>query len=117
MGVTDLWTLVQPIGRYISIETLSGKTLAIDMSIWVTHIIKAMRDKDGNMIQNAHISATIKRILKLLFNKIKPIFVFDGKPPDLKSATLAGISITISIIIIIINSITIINKLDERKEK
>ena len=90
MGVNDLWTLVQPIGRNISIETLSGKTLAIDMSIWLVQIIKAMRDEDGTMIKNAHLTATVSRILKLLYNKIKPIFVFDGKPPEIKNKTIAG---------------------------
>ena len=90
MGVQDLWTLVQPCGRNVTIETLSGKTLAIDMSMWLTQIIKAARDKDGNMIKDAHLEKTVSRIRRLLFNKIKPIFVFDGKPPELKNKIMAG---------------------------
>ena len=96
MGVQDLWTLVQPIGRNISIETLAGKTLAIDMSIWLIQIIKAARDEDGNMVKDAHLTKTVQRILKLLYNKIKPIFVFDGKPPEIKTKTMAGIIIIIN---------------------
>jgi DNA-binding transcriptional ArsR family regulator len=85
MGVKDLWQLLSPIGRRISIESLEGKVLAIDMSIWITQFIKAMRDDDGKMIQNAHILGTLRRILRLLFHKIRPVFVFDGETPALKA--------------------------------
>jgi 5'-3' exonuclease len=84
MGVKDLWQLLAPIGRRVSIETLEGKVLAIDMSIWLTQFIKAMRDDEGKMIKNAHILGTLKRVLKLLFHKIRPVFVFDGATPQLK---------------------------------
>lgn len=80
----DLWQLLAPIGRRVSVETLEGKTLAIDMSIWMTQFIKAMRDDEGKMIKNAHIIGTLRRILKLLFHRIKPVFVFDGATPILK---------------------------------
>lgn len=38
MGVQGLWTLLAPVGRRVSIETLEGKVLAIDMSIWLTQV-------------------------------------------------------------------------------
>lgn len=85
MGVKDLWQLLAPIGRRVSIETLEGKILAIDMSIWITQFIKAMRDDEGKMVRNAHIIGTIRRILRLLFHKIKPVFIFDGETPALKA--------------------------------
>jgi 5'-3' exonuclease len=84
MGVKDLWQLLAPTGRRVSIETLEGKILAIDMSIWITQFIKAMRDEEGNMVKNAHIIGTLRRILKLLFHRIRPVFVFDGQAPILK---------------------------------
>lgn len=84
MGVKDLWQLLAPIGRRVSVETLEGKTFAIDMSIWMTQFIKAMRDEEGKMLKNAHIIGTLRRILKLLFHRIKPVFVFDGATPILK---------------------------------
>ena len=40
MGVKDLWQLLAPIGRRVSIETLEGKTLAIDASVWIVQFIK-----------------------------------------------------------------------------
>ncbi|RYH13653.1 hypothetical protein EON65_35135 [archaeon] len=88
MGVKDLWQLLAPMGRRVSIETLEGKALAIDMSIWLTQFIKAMRDEEGNMIKNAHIIGTLRRILKLLFHGIKPVFVFDGRTPQLKERVI-----------------------------
>eukprot|EP00603_Paraphysomonas_imperforata_P013960 CAMPEP_0114475252 /NCGR_PEP_ID=MMETSP0104-20121206/14035_1 /TAXON_ID=37642 ORGANISM="Paraphysomonas imperforata, Strain PA2" /NCGR_SAMPLE_ID=MMETSP0104 /ASSEMBLY_ACC=CAM_ASM_000202 /LENGTH=182 /DNA_ID=CAMNT_0001649729 /DNA_START=70 /DNA_END=614 /DNA_ORIENTATION=+ len=88
MGVKDLWQLLSPTGRRVSIETLAGKTLAIDASIWITQFIKAMRDESGKVMKNAHIIGTLRRILKLMFNKIKPVFVFDGATPMLKVQTV-----------------------------
>ena len=47
-----------------------------------------MREENGNVIANAHIIGTLRRILKLLFYQIKPIFVFDGDTPLLKKQTV-----------------------------
>merc|ERR550519_645862 len=37
---------------------------------------------------NAHLLGLYHRICKLLFYKIKPVFVFDGQAPQLKKDTL-----------------------------
>lgn len=47
-----------------------------------------MRDREGNGVQNAHLLTLFHRICKLLFFRIKPIFVFDGEAPLLKKQTL-----------------------------
>jgi hypothetical protein len=65
MGVKGLWELLSPVGRRINIETLEGKILAIDASIWITQFIKAMRDEEGKVIKNAHLIGTLRRILKV----------------------------------------------------
>ncbi|CAM9837269.1 unnamed protein product [Scytosiphon promiscuus] len=90
MGIKNLWQLLSPVGRSVSIETLAGKTLAVDVSIWLTQFIKAMRDDDGKVMKNAHIIGTLRRVVKLVFHRIRPIFVFDGGAPALKSRTLAA---------------------------
>ncbi|KAF8907309.1 hypothetical protein CPB84DRAFT_1768873 [Gymnopilus junonius] len=47
-----------------------------------------MRDKEGRVLVNAHVLGFLRRISKLLFYGIKPVFVFDGGAPALKRNTL-----------------------------
>ncbi|KAK9117156.1 hypothetical protein Sjap_016103 [Stephania japonica] len=88
MGVHGLWELIAPVGRRVSVETLAGKRLAIDASIWMVQFMKAMRDERGDMVRNAHILGFFRRICKLLFLRTKPVFVFDGGTPALKRRTV-----------------------------
>ena len=89
MGVKGLWRLLLPIGRRISIETLEGKILAIDASIWLTQFLKAMRDPEsGSVRPAAHLIGFFRRICKLQFQGIKPVFVFDGATPEIKQREL-----------------------------
>jgi DNA excision repair protein ERCC-5 len=41
------------------------QTLAIDVSIWLTQFIKAMRDDEGKVVKNAHLIGTFRRIVKV----------------------------------------------------
>ncbi|TXG54627.1 hypothetical protein EZV62_019883 [Acer yangbiense] len=88
MGVHGLWDLLAPVGRRVSVETLAGKKLAIDASIWMVQFMKAMRDEKGEMVRNAHLLGFFRRICKLLYLKTKPVFVFDGATPALKRRTV-----------------------------
>ncbi|KAK6508553.1 DNA repair protein rad2 [Arthrobotrys conoides] len=90
MGVTGLWTVVQPVARPVKLETLAQKRLAIDASIWIYQFLKAVRDKEGNALRNAHVVGFFRRIVKLLFHGIRPVFVFDGGAPLLKRQTIAN---------------------------
>ncbi|ONI19492.1 hypothetical protein PRUPE_3G281300 [Prunus persica] len=88
MGVHGLWELLAPVGRRVSVETLAGRRLAIDASIWMVQFMKAMRDEKGEMVRNAHILGFFRRICKLLYLRTKPVFVFDGGTPALKRRTV-----------------------------
>jgi DNA excision repair protein ERCC-5 len=56
--------------------------------------MKAMKDENGNVIKNAHLVGTLRRLLKLLHNRIYPIFVFDGATPSLKINTVKSRRVT-----------------------
>ncbi|EWC44687.1 hypothetical protein DRE_06583 [Drechslerella stenobrocha 248] len=90
MGVTGLWTVVQPCARPVKLETLAQRRLAIDASIWIYQFLKAVRDKEGNALRNAHVVGFFRRIVKLLFHGIRPVFVFDGGAPPLKRQTIVS---------------------------
>lgn len=90
MGVTGLWTVVQPCARPVKLETLNKKRLAVDASIWIYQFLKAVRDKEGNALRNSHIVGFFRRICKLLYFGIRPVFVFDGGAPVLKRQTIAA---------------------------
>ena len=106
MGVLGLWTLLEPAGKPVPVESLSHKVLAVDISIWLNQAVRGFRDRQGNAVPHAHLLGLYHRICKLLFYRwellyiylhftlvtffrIKPVFVFDGAPPQLKRDTLA----------------------------
>ncbi|KAK0746199.1 hypothetical protein B0T18DRAFT_390686 [Schizothecium vesticola] len=90
MGVNGLWTVVQPCARPTNLAQLNRKRLAVDASIWIYQFLKAVRDKEGNALRNSHVVGFFRRICKLLWHGILPVFVFDGGAPALKRATLQG---------------------------
>lgn len=65
--------------------------MAIDSSIWIYQFQATMRDKEGRGLVNAHVLGFLRRISKLLFYGIKPVFVFDGGAPALKRSTIVGL--------------------------
>ncbi|UZP33291.1 hypothetical protein NXS19_001107 [Fusarium pseudograminearum] len=88
MGVNGLWTVVQPCARPTNLATLNRKRLAVDASIWIYQFLKAVRDKEGNALRNSHVVGFFRRICKLLWFGILPVFVFDGGAPVLKRQTI-----------------------------
>ena len=89
MGVQNLWLLLTPAAQKIPESQLASKRLAIDISIWVLHILHGYISLGSSNFEHIHLLAIFKRLLKLLSLGIKPIFVFDGKVPDLKKRTVA----------------------------
>ncbi|KAL6256571.1 hypothetical protein P5V15_012680 [Pogonomyrmex californicus] len=89
MGVYGLWKLLEASGKPVPLESLEGKILAIDVSIWIYQVLQGYQDRHGVPRPNAHLLGLFIRICKLLYYKIKPIFVFDGGIPILKKNTIA----------------------------
>ncbi|KAI8983823.1 XPG N-terminal, partial [Pilobolus umbonatus] len=88
MGVQGLWKLVKPAARPTQLESLRQRRIAVDASIWIHQFIRTMRDREGNELKNGHLLGFFRRICKLLFYSIKPVFVFDGGAPTLKRTTI-----------------------------
>lgn len=88
MGVHGLWDIVGVTARPVRVEALRNKKLAVDASIWIYQFMKAVRDSEGNQMKNAHIIGFFRRICKLIYFGIKPVFVFDGGVPALKRNTI-----------------------------
>jgi 5'-3' exonuclease len=88
MGVHGLWELLLPVGRRVDSAHVSRKTVAVDVSIWLTQFVRAMREADGTMVRNAHLLGVLRRCCKLLYLGVRPVFVFDGGTPGLKRRTL-----------------------------
>jgi DNA excision repair protein ERCC-5 len=70
-------------------QIVSTSNLA-DASIWLFQFLKVMRDEQGDFIPNGHLLGFFRRICSLLFNRIRPVFVFDGATPILKRLTVAA---------------------------
>lgn len=83
MGVYNLWKLLAAAGRNVDITSLRGLRVAIDVSIWMIKLLHGMSNAGVNF-ENVHLIGILKRIMFLLENGIKPIFVFDGPAPELK---------------------------------
>jgi flap endonuclease-1 len=78
-------------------EAMTGRTIAIDASMSLYQFLVAVRQGDthANLSNSAgevtsHIQGFLSRTVRLLELGIKPVFVFDGKPPDMKRETLAS---------------------------
>lgn len=89
MGVYGLWKLLETSGKPVPLESLEGKVLAIDISIWIYQVLQGYQDRHGIPRPNAHLLGLFTRICKLLYYKIKPVFVFDGGVPMLKKNIIA----------------------------
>jgi flap endonuclease-1 len=76
--------------KEITLSDLKGKIIAIDAFNAIYQFISTIRQPDGTPLQDhnkkitSHISGLFYRNINLLLEGIKPIYVFDGIPPELK---------------------------------
>ncbi len=78
----------------LKLGDIKGKKIAIDAFNTLHQFISIIRQRDGTLLMDSrgrttsHLSGILYRVGKLLENNIEPIFVFDGKPPELKRKTI-----------------------------
>ncbi len=86
MGV-DLGDLPKRTAR---LEELSGKRFAVDAYNTIYQFLSSIRQADGTPLMDfkgnvtGHLAGIFYRNSRLLENGIRPIYVFDGKPPKFK---------------------------------
>ncbi|XP_041105758.1 flap endonuclease GEN homolog 1 [Polyodon spathula] len=87
MGVNELWSILEPVRESVPLRSLSGKTLAVDLSLWVceAQAVKGMMGK----VTKPHLRNLFFRVSSLTLMGIKLIFVMEGEAPKLKAGTMS----------------------------
>ncbi len=78
----------------IDISDLNGKSVAIDAYNALYQFLAIIRQRDGTPLMNSkgqvtsHLSGLFYRTVNFVEQGLRPIYVFDGKPPELKFQTI-----------------------------
>lgn len=92
MGV-KLKDIIKP--ESISFKDLEGRTVSIDAFNTLFQFLSTIRQRDGRPLTDengnitSHLSGILYRNSSMVEKGIKPIYIFDGKAPELKSETQA----------------------------
>ena len=90
MGV-KLKDIVEP--ESIGFKDLEGRVVSIDAFNTLYQFLSTIRQRDGRPLSDengnvtSHLSGILYRNSSMIEKGIKPIYIFDGKAPELKSET------------------------------
>uniref|UniRef100_A0A7C1CF34 Flap endonuclease 1 n=1 Tax=Thermofilum adornatum TaxID=1365176 RepID=A0A7C1CF34_9CREN len=93
MGV-KIKELVEPVAKEVDVEFFAKKAIAIDAYNILYQFLATIRQKDGTPLMDAqgnitsHLNGLFYRTINFVEVGIKPVYVFDGKPPELKQKEL-----------------------------
>ncbi|WGI16811.1 flap endonuclease-1 [Methanonatronarchaeum sp. AMET-Sl] len=83
------------VGRdVVSFSEMQNRCIAIDGNNTLYQFLSIIRQPDGTPLKDSsgrvtsHVSGVFYRMINLLEEGVDPVYVFDGKPPELKSDTL-----------------------------
>ncbi|GBP55978.1 Flap endonuclease 1 [Eumeta japonica] len=97
MGIFGLSKLIADIAPHAvkesEIKHYFGRKVAIDASMSLYQFLIAVRSEGHQLTSidgetTSHLMGTFYRTIRLVENGIKPVYIFDGKPPDLKAHQL-----------------------------
>lgn len=98
MGIHGLAKLLGDVApgavREQNMKNYFGRKIAIDASMSIYQFLIAVR-QEGTTLQSqdgettSHLVGMFYRTIRMLENGIRPVYVFDGKPPQLKSTELS----------------------------
>jgi flap endonuclease-1 len=78
----------------IKLESFTSKVIAVDAYNTIYQFLSIIRGPDGSLLSDSkgrvtsHLSGLFYRNVNFLSLGIKPIYIFDGKPPSLKAAEI-----------------------------
>ncbi|KAM4867536.1 flap endonuclease GEN homolog 1 [Thomomys bottae] len=87
MGVNDLWPILEPVKQHIHLQNLGGKTIAVDLSLWVCEA-QTVKKMIGTVVK-PHLRNLFFRISYLTQMDVKLVFVMEGEPPQLKADVIS----------------------------
>ncbi|CEF66403.1 Flap endonuclease 1 [Strongyloides ratti] len=97
MGIKNLSKAIQEFApssvKSLEFKNYFGRVIAIDASMCIYQFLIAIR-QEGLTLQSedgqttSHLNGFFYRTIRMMEAGIKPVYVFDGKPPDLKSHEL-----------------------------
>ncbi|MGB9705202.1 MAG: flap endonuclease-1 [Pyrobaculum sp.] len=95
MGVVELGKLIgKEVRREVKLENLAGRCVSLDAYNALYQFLASIRQPDGTPLMDregritSHLSGLFYRTINLLESGIKPVYVFDGKPPEFKLAEI-----------------------------
>lgn len=99
MGIKGLMLFLRDLApssiREINMSTYSGRIVAIDAPLFIYKFLIAVRQgQESENLSNSsgdttsHLSGFFYQVIKLLEHGIKPVYVFDGKSPEMKQAVI-----------------------------
>ncbi|CAH1116459.1 unnamed protein product [Phaedon cochleariae] len=97
MGILNLSKLLSDIVpqaiKENELKTYFGRKVAIDASMCLYQFLIAVRSEGAQLTSadgetTSHLLGTFYRTIRLIESGLKPVYVFDGKPPEMKSGEL-----------------------------
>ncbi|XP_056648417.1 flap endonuclease GEN isoform X2 [Diorhabda sublineata] len=87
MGIKHLWSILTPFCERKPLFELHGKTVAVDLSCW---ICEAQNIAEYQIQPRMYLRNLYFRTCYLLLLDVNPVFILEGKAPELKYETIAA---------------------------
>ncbi len=94
MGVNLRDLIPDSAKQEVDLKALKGQVIALDAYNMLYQFLAAIRQPDGTPLMDrmgritSHLSGLFYRTINMVEEGVKPVYVFDGKPPELKRKEL-----------------------------